>query len=82
MAKTKKRQHHAEGTASLVFEGEEFPAAITVELWRRKPKGKRILVGSRQYEMLAGQDDAAAPVDPTAPRVDKQPRAKDSPIQA
>jgi hypothetical protein len=51
LAKTKKRQHRKEGVASLELEGEEFPSALTVELWHRRPKGKRVLIGSRRYDM-------------------------------
>jgi hypothetical protein len=51
LAKTKKGQHRKEGVASLLLEGEEFPTALTVELWHRRSKGKRVLIGSRRYEM-------------------------------
>ena len=72
MAKNKKRQHRKEGGASLILEGEEFPTALTVELWHRRSKGKRELIGSRRYEMvvetpaLAPSDTAALQAEPTA----------------
>ena len=53
MAKTKKRGHRKEPSAAVILDGEEFPAAITVELWHRKPKGKRSLIGARRYEIVA-----------------------------
>ena len=84
VAKNKKRQHRKEGGASLVLEGEEFPIALTVELWHRRAKGKRELIGSRRYEMAA-ETPAPAPADsagvdqPVAAKRPRQPRPKTPP---
>jgi hypothetical protein len=84
VAKNKKRQHRNEGRASLVLEGEEFPTVLTVELWHRRSKGKRELIGSRRYEMAAdtstpGAADTAAVDKPVAEKRPRQPRAKTPP---
>ena len=60
MAKTKKQRHRNDLAAAVGIDGDEFPAAITVELWHRRPKGKRTLVGSRRYELAADLSEATA----------------------
>lgn len=66
VAKTKKRQHRNDHSSAVVIDGDEFPAEITVELWQRRPKGKRTLVGSRRYEIAPDLPDSSAGADTAA----------------
>ena len=66
MAKTKKRQQTKDPFTLVIVGAEEFPAAITVELWHRPPKGKRTLVGTRRYEMGSAEPAASQSDTPAA----------------
>lgn len=76
MAKGKKQRRRNGGADPLVLEGDAFPNAITVELWRRVAKGKRELVDTRRYDLVAESTDSSAPPAPAAVSASAPPKPR------